>query len=264
MDTIGGNMGNRAALFKLFLLIFFSNQLSGAVFLDDDLDGVANEDDKCPNSKITDIVNKYGCAVDKVTFKKSSTIDISIGFSRQRVANSSWENAQNLSFAYSYNNSAFWLTYSNYSDSSYNTLTFATYYNIDLNNSLLTLGAGVYIPANSNIDDKSDYFISAKYSYFFAKSSVSLEYMHQFSNDSNTQDSNSLSLEYGYLFDNKLYLSLSYRIESSIYKDESTKDSLGVFTNYNLNKNWYISAHIEKDLSNISNISYTFLIGYTF
>ena len=257
-------MGNRAALFKIILLIFLINQLSAKPFLDDDLDGVANEDDKCPNSKITDIVNKYGCAVDKVTFKNNSTIDMSVGFSRQRVENNSWENSQTLSLAYSYNNYTFWLIYSNYSNSSYNTLTLSTYYNIDLNNSLLTLAAGIYIPVNSNVDDKSDYFISAKYSYFFTKSSISVEYMHQFSRDTNTQDSNSISFEYGYLLNKKLYLSLSYRVESSIYKDEGTKQALGAFINYNINKNWYISAHLEKDLNNISNTSYTFLIGYTF
>ena len=257
-----GSMTSKKNFIKALLLLFLVGSLNAKVFLDNDLDGVANEDDKCPNSQITDIVDKDGCAKDKVTFKKEQHIDVSIGVSRQKVANSSWSTSKNISLGYYYDSMNLWLTYSKYNDSTYDTLTFAAYYNLDIDKSLITFGVGSYIPTNSNKSDKTDYFLSLKYSYFFTNSSISIEYLHLFSKDLDTKDSNFLSLEYGYLLNKNLYLSISYKLESSIYKDESNRQTLGLFGNYTFDNNWYVSAQLSKDLSNSSNISYSLSVGY--
>ena len=60
-----------------FLLIPFVLQ---ANFLDDDMDGVENSFDKCPNTLFSDIVDKYGCAKKSLEFSLSKGGDISLGY----------------------------------------------------------------------------------------------------------------------------------------------------------------------------------------
>ena len=256
-------MSNSKIVLKLLLLVFFSANLHAKIFLDNDLDGVANEDDKCPNSKITDIVNKDGCAVDKVVFEKEKHIDISIGFSQDKIDNS-WQNSQNISFAYYYGDSNFWLTLSKYSGDSSDDLMLAYYHYINSSSYTITLGLGAYIPLNSNSDNKTDYFISTKYTYYFENSALSAEYQHIFSKDTDTQDSNAITVEYGYLLSKKLYIAISYSLESSIYKGEDNSQNIGIYTNYHFNKNWYISADFKKYLQNSYNLSYSVTLGYYF
>lgn len=257
-------MVNSKSIIKiLLLLVFFTVNSQAKLFLDNDLDGVANEDDKCPNSKITDIVDKDGCAVDKVAFKKEQHIDISIGASQSKVDNS-WQNSQDLSLGYYYGDSSFWLTLSKYSDENLNDLTFAYNYYLNYTNYTVTLGAGAYIPLNSDSNNKTDYFLSAKYTYYFNNSALSAEYQHTFSKDTDTQDSNALSVEYGYLFSQNLYVALSYSIESPIYKGENKIQTIGLYTNWHLNKNWYISADFKKELHIYSKIAYSVTLGYYF
>jgi len=257
-------MVNSKNVIKLLLLIvIFSANVQAKIFLDNDLDGVANEDDKCPNSKITDIVNKNGCAIDEVVFKKEQHIDISISYNQDKIDNN-WQTSQNLSLGYYYGDSNLWLTLSKYNNNSLNNLTVAYYYYINSSNYTISLGAGAYIPINSNKSDKTDYFLSTKYTHYFNNSAISAEYQHTFSNDTDTKDSNSLTIEYGYLINQKLYMALSYDIESSVYKDESNYQTLGLYTNYHFNKNWYISTDIKKDLHISSKLSYSVTLGYYF
>jgi len=63
----------------IFLIFIFLTLLSSADFLDDDMDGVENSVDRCPNSSIVDIVNQNGCPIERVSLKDISTYDISIG-----------------------------------------------------------------------------------------------------------------------------------------------------------------------------------------
>ena len=250
-------INSKVILKVVLLLLFFGTNLDAKIFLDNDFDGVANEDDKCPNSKITDIVNKDGCKVDKVVFTKEKHIDISIGFSQDKIDNS-WQNSKNLSFAYYYGDSSFWLTLYRYSaDNSYD-LMLAYYHYINSHNYTIALGIGAYIPLNSNSDYKTDYFLSAKYTYYFGRTILSAQYEHLFYKD--TKDSNTLTVEYGYLISKKLYIALSY----NFYKEEENYQTLGIYTNYHLNKNWYISTNFKKELDNSTNLSFSITLGYFF
>lgn len=257
-------MVNSKIIIKLLLsIIVLSINLQAKIFLDNDLDGVANEDDKCPNSKITDIVNKDGCRVDKVVFKEENHIDISISLGQDKVDNI-WQSSQNLALGYYYKNSSFWLTISNYESDNSQDLALAYYHYINNSNYTITLGAGAYIPLNSENSNKTDYFLSAKYTYFLNSATLSAEFQHTFSRDTDTQDTNSLTLQYGYLFNKSLYIALSYNLESSIYKDESNLQNIGIYTNYHLNRNWYISTDFKKYIQNSSNLSYSVTVGYYF
>jgi len=251
-------LSSKSILKIVLLALLFIGNLDAKIFLDNDLDGVANEDDKCPNSKITDIVNKDGCAVDKVVFKKEKHIDVSIGFGQDKIDNS-WQNSKNLSLAYYYGDSNFYLNLSKYSSDNSTELTVAYYHYINSLNYTITLGAGVYIPIDSSSSDKTDYFLSAKYTYFFNSSLLSAEYQHTFTKDTDTQDTNSLTVEYGYLISKKLYMALSYN-----YNDEDDSQAIGLYTNYHINNNWYISTNLEKELNNSSKLSYSITLGYYF
>ncbi len=242
-------------------MILFCVNIEAKIFLDNDLDGVANKDDKCPNSKITDIVDKYGCAVSKVVFKEDKHLDISIGISRDK-SSGNWQNSQYLSLSYYYGNSNFSITASKYSSNNSNDLTVAYYYYINNPKYCISLGAGTYIPFDSN--DKNDYFLSAKYTYYFYNSVLSAEYKHIFSRDVGTKDSNSLTVEYGYLINKKLFIALSYSLENSIYENKNNIQTIDFYTNYHFNKNWYISGDLQKNVSSSSDISYTVSLGYYF
>lgn len=257
-------MVNSKSILKLLLLLVLITATTQAkIFLDNDLDGVANEDDKCPNSKITDIVNKDGCAVDKVVFEKEKHIDISISYSQDKIDNS-WQTSQNLAIGYYYGDSSFWLTLSKYNSDNSDDLTVAYYRYINKNNYTITLGAGAYIPLSSNSNESTDYFLSVKYAYYFYNSVLSAEYQHTFSKGIGTQDSKALTLQYGYLINKNLYMALSYSLESSIYKGEENSQTVSIYANYHLNTNWYISADLKKELQISSKISYSVTLGYFF
>ena len=250
------------SIIKIVILLLISSTIQASIFLDNDLDGVSNEDDKCPNSEITDIVDKYGCKVEQVSFEEKEThIDVSITSNYDKIGNS-WQNSQNLSIGYYYKNSSFWLSASKYSVENNDDLTLSYYYYINNSSYNITLGAGAYIPLNSNDNDNTDYFLSAKYAYIFNRNTFSIKYLHTFFRDSNTQDTNLLQAEYGYLFKDKIYTSISYEIESSLYKNQSNSQRLGIYTNFYINDNWYLSTNIKKELTNSSDYSASFTLGY--
>lgn len=256
----------KKALVTLFLLV---GTLSHAAFLDDDLDGVANEDDRCPNSALTDIVDADGCAVEKVTFKKERHFDISVGYLYAKVDEDSSQNAKSLSFGYYYGDFSAWLYTSDYNlqsgESGIDDTTLALYYRRREPTYTFKAGIGGYIPSDSQNANSMDYFVTARVIRYVGFYDISAEYQHTFMQDDATIDSDRLTLSAGYAFNPKSYASLSYTEQSSIYEEESNLRTLSLYVNRFLNDQWYLFAELSKGLSeSATDFAYGLYIGYYF
>jgi len=230
-----------------------------ADFLDDDMDGVENSVDRCPNSSIVDIVDKYGCAIQKLNFKTIPSYDISIGY--YKSSDDTMEDVASLSFGYWYGDfSGYFYTSSYLSDE-----------NINSNNSMISLyykfassswiGFGVYL---SNEDsDKNDYFVKLKKKFVYKNIDFSVSIKHIFMNDEDTKDTDNFTTFLGFDLTSNLYTSLSYSISSSAY-DEKNLQTFSLSVNYDLSQHTYISIDLIKGLTQNSADIYGFSLGYSF
>jgi len=253
----------------LVMLFFLIGTLAHAAFLDDDLDGVANEDDRCPNSALTDIVDADGCAVEKVTFKKEHHFDISVGYLYAKVDANSSQNAKSLSVGYYYGDFSAWLYTSDYNlqsgESGIDDTTLALYYRWKQPTYTFKAGAGGYIPTESQNGNNTDYFVTARVVYYAGFYDIAAEYQHTFMQDDATTDSDRLTLSTGYAFTPKSYASLSYTEQSSIYEEEANLRTLSLYVNHFLNEHWFLSAELSKGLSDsATDFACGVYVGYYF
>lgn len=240
-----------------------------AALLDDDLDGVANEDDRCPNSAITDIVGADGCAVEKVQFKKEHHFDLSGGFSYSRLDSNTSQSTYTLSMGYYYGRFSASFYTSDYSlmsgETGMNDATVALYYRLDTGKIPIRLGMGGYIPTEDSAGNKTDYFVTAKASYYADHYDLSMEVEHTFMQDTQTRDSDRMTLSTGYTLSPKSYLALSYTIQESIYREESALQDVGLYCSYTLDRHWFITSWLSKGISaSAVDLGYGVSLGYYF
>ena len=253
---------------------------------DSDLDGVADEVDKCPNTPLTDLADANGCS--KKSLVSNNHFDIIIGgeYSQSEYKATPTTDTYNTSVQvdYYYKNfslqalTSYYNTSSDgYSDSGMNDSTISMSYNLHLNNALtLKLGTGVILPtydATLN-NNNTDYFASLNISYviknttFFAGYNYTLindDDIHDSSNDIDYQSTNSFSGGIGYNFSPKLYISASYFQAQSIYKNVEDLASASVFLFYSFNENYFTNISYVKGLSDsTSDNSASIKLGYYF
>lgn len=239
-----------------------------ASFLDDDLDGVANEDDRCPNSALTDIVDADGCAVAKVTFKKEHHFDITAGYLYVKTDENSSQKTKSLSFGYYYGDFSAWLYTSDYNlqsgESGIGDTTLSFYYRWKEPTYTFKAGVGGYIPTDGQNANSTDYFVSTRFIYYVGFYDIAAEYQHTFMQDEATTDSDRLTLSAGYTFSPKSYASLSYTEQSSIYEEENLR-TLSLYASHFMTDYWFFSVELSKGVSDsatdfVSGLS----VGYYF
>ena len=240
-----------------------------ADFLDDDMDGVSNEEDKCPNSAFSDIVGADGCKVDSVVFKKEHHFDISVGLSYSKNDDTQSDNAQNFSLGYYYGNFSSYLYTSNTNlqngQSGVDDTTLSFYYKKADNEILYKAGAGFYLPTSDINNNQTDYFLSAKILYYLDDYDFSIELQHTFMKDTDTKDTNRLSLSAGYILSDKTYTSLTYTTQDSIYADEKRLQNATLYLNYFFDTHWFVSGEFSLGLSNSATNEYVGMrVGYYF
>ena len=254
---------------KGIVLLFCTFLGLHAQFVDDDMDGVANEDDLCPNSALTDIVDAKGCAIDKVAFKKEHHFDLTLGYSYSRFDSDTSQHSQSLSLGYYYGNfSAYFYTY-NYDlqngESGIADSTLAVYYRQIDGQIAFKFGAGLYIPTSDALENKTDTFLSTKLTYYYQKYDFTLNFQHTFMNDTNTVDTDRLAVSIGYVLSENTYISLSYSSQNSIYENEGDIDTVALYGSYYIDKHWFVSNEISLGLSeSATDLYYIFNIGYYF
>jgi hypothetical protein len=243
---------------KVFLLIFITLVLR-ADFIDDDMDGVENSMDRCPDSSILDIVDKYGCAIEKISLKKFSSYDISMGY--YKSSDEVVDNSFSVSFGYTYGDISLYLYNLKYSveTESINNSSIFVYYKFASN---AWFGVGTYISDEN--DDKDDYFVALKRKFFYKDADFTINLKHIFIKDDDTKDSDSIDISLGYSLTNNLYTSFSYYYQTSSY-DEENQQTLSFYLNYYFTKHFYISTDYIYGLSDsaIEHI-YGISLGYSF
>jgi len=251
-----------------FFLLFFILTASAQI-LDDDLDGVENGDDLCPNSALIDIVDLTGCTVEKLKLIPKHHFNISAGYRYSKFDDNTSANAQSFSFGYYYENFSAYFYTSNFNlnsgESGIDDSMLSFYYRIKRDSFTYQGGLGVYIPTYDSVENKSDYFAKAKVSYYLDKFDFSLSLQHTLMRDDFTKDSSRIIFSSGYQFLEKFYTSLSYIDQNSIYEDEKNLQNITLYGNYFFTQNFSLSGDIAIGLNDsASDLALSINLGYYF
>jgi len=241
-------------ILNYFFILLLINLLYADI--DSDLDGVEDSKDLCPNSKITDIVDKNGCSIERLKLPKEHHIDISLGYVYKKYSDySSKYNTFAMIYYYGEYSLNLYLT-SNSEDDIESSLSYSKINN----NFLYSITLGAYFPTTS--DNKIDYFAKLGFSYINDYNLfVNLEY--DFMQDSNSKNGYILSFGIGKNLNDNLYGSLSYKYNCALYDDENSNKYLTFILNYDFNSNWYISSSFGLGLDNSSpKKEVSFNLGY--
>ena len=82
--------------------------------------------------------------------------------------------------------------------------------------------------------------------------------------DFNTKDTNLFNISFGMMLNKKLYLQLSYETQNALYRDTKRVNTIGLYANYSINKHWFISTELTKDIRDSNTYSANFNIGYNY
>ncbi len=266
------------------LLVF----LSTAVFAysDADMDGVANNVDKCPNTPLTDLVDINGCPKTSLLSKKSqSHYDIIVGanYAGSNFASLNQSNTYSTSIQVDYyykkislqaSTSYYKTKSSGYSASGMNDSFVGMAYTMTpTRNLILRAGIGALLPTykTSLNNNKTDYSASANLSYNIDKISLFSSYIYTKINDSDVagivtyQNTNAYSVGLGYYLTNSFYLSGSYNSANSIYQGIQDVRTTSIYAYKAIDKNWFMTFFYAYGLSNsASNNASSIKLGYYF
>ena len=238
--------------------------------LDDDIDGIENSIDQCPNSKITDIVDENGCSVEELSYPVEHHFDITLGYGYTQFDSNTSQSAQSFSFAYYYGEALSFLFYtSNYDlDSGENGVddsTFQVSYMKEYHDTYLGFSLGAYLPTFDIPDNKTDYFLKLSATKELADIDITTSYQYTMMQDTLTQNTNYLELSFGGTPIEELYTSLSYTIQDSIYKDEGTLQYASLYTHYPINDIFFIDTSFSMGLNTqaVKN-SFQLSLGYSY
>ena len=280
----------------IIFTVVISSLVVNAEASDSDFDGVPDNIDKCPNSKITDIVNKVGCVVKKLHFKsakifskknkkinrfiylhrklkplktinpKKSKLTVITGVGYAKSDSNTSANYKSFSVVYNYDKLTALASYSHSKvGEAIDDLTLAVYYTFTITpQSTFELGMGSYISLNSKKYNQTDYFLSAKYNYYFKKYNIGIKYEHTFMRDFSTEDTNLLNISLGMALNKKLYLQLYCETQNALYRNKKRVDIVGVYTNYSINRHWFISTELNKNIRKSNAYSANLSVGYSY
>ena len=255
-------------MLKITILLIPLMIFAQADFLDDDMDGVENSLDKCPNTPFMALVDKDGCMTKKLEFTPNKSLDISIGYYHAKIDDTYTQNSKSINLIYNYDKYTFILNSSRYDinqvGSGQDDTTIGAFYTFD-NYIYSQIGIGAYLPTSDTKDNKTDYFVRAKFLYTKDLFDTTFSYTKTFMKDIGTIDTNSYILSLGYSFTDKFYSSLSFSSSDSIYANSGKLDYLSLYLEYYFTDNIYFAAtYSDGKSSDASDYSYSFDIGYRF
>ena len=267
----------RSSVYKIVLIFLMMGCLFG--FDDLDFDGVSDQEDQCPQSLFSDLVDKYGCKVSSVLLKESHNFDIHTEISNAKGDDYNYI-SNSIGLAYFYRNMALYFSSSYYqyelldydaSSEGQGDYTLSFKYKYKLNNNInLNMKSGANIPSSNEDNKKTDIFVSLSSGYQIVnKLSVSGEFTYTFMND---VDSKGVKYNNYYSFDvaskykitSNISSSLSYSQSSSSVEDEEDTKALYLSTSYFFDNGVYSLINIGQELNDNPSISHSFKIGYFF
>lgn len=242
-----------------FLLGVLLSVASSFAFEDSDLDGVEDSKDRCPNTPILVLVDKYGCPLKEELKGKTRLyrgrfyLRIGGGFVKDESEERSYTS---LSLAYSYkllytSLSLRYYTSSKLYSSGWGDASVFAGISKFITEKLYTLsGLRIKFPTGSDqySSGKTYYTPSVVLDYIFGKYDVFTYVSYTFRNDDRLKDTFFISVGGGADVTKKLYLSLSYDISESALEDRY--DSyVSLFSIYDLSKRFYISFNYSKGIN---------------
>ena len=273
---------------KLLLLILLPLLLSA--YNDNDLDGVEDKDDLCPNTSMIEIVDNSGCTIERLIDKQehnNSSYDIvfGLGYSKNNTTlTESKTSSESLQLDYFYKklslqlqSSHFKTTSDTYEKSGMSDTYLGAYYRINLADKLrVNLGARLNIPTyKSPLDNNNlDYTFSTSFNYRIDKFTLLAGMGYTVVNDDDIDNSsyklmyqNSLNyhIGVGYFLTPRLYTNLSYLSSQSIYKGSDELSSASFYGHYSIDTHWFSTLSYSKGLSDEATDQSTSLrVGYYF
>ncbi len=271
---------------KLFIIIVLLQNFLFA-YIDSDFDGVGDRYDKCPNTPFSDLVDKNGCTIQKVSIIKEIrilTVIAGMNYSdyRAKQGNKTRTLSQSLELDYEIQKIKLMLRISRftskntplsqYDNNSFSDTKLALQYKLDqmIPNVSLSLGGGIAIPnyRGSMHNNGFDFYYSLSGSYSIKKLSLFGSYTFTKIGDKDLnyltyQNTNAFSFGTGYSFTPKLYSSLLYYVSDSIIKSADKIKSISWFSFYNINKKSYSTLSFSHGLDDdTTSNSYGVQFGY--
>jgi hypothetical protein len=243
-------------------------------FEDDDIDGVENSKDLCPNTSFEDTVDENGCT-EKLNYFGKVTLtlgtDINIDDSRTTDYNF-FSNYNYKAWDFSlYSSQQSSLDTNNNETQSSGDLYLSSSYGKSIENlyAKLTIGAKLATGDSEVSTGENDYFTNLHISYAFKEKLALLSSLgYTLTGDSNeTEYENSFgySLGLGYMVNDAWYSSLTYQNSTSIYEDSDNYQSISLFNSYNFNDNFFATLNYTRGLDDLSyNEVVSLRIGVTF
>jgi len=233
------------------------------------MDGVADSDDMCPNTLITDLVDLSGCS--KKSLVSPQHFSLIVGQRYEKDANSTYAYSS-IELDYYYKNFSMQLTTNYYKMKSSDTNTSGindVYLNMyyvfsPFEHFKLSLGTGIALPSYDSSDNKTDYSFSIYGRYDVNKWSFSTSTGYQFTGDSGAKNVFDYRLTTGYNWNDAFYSSISYSMSESMYPENTNFTSLLLYGYYKINKNWFSTARYNYGL-NDNNFDHSIgvYIGYS-
>ena len=269
----------------LFLLLSSFIATSLFAYSDSDMDGVANNVDKCPNTPLTDLVDINGCSIKTVTVKQKtkSHADVILGINYSdfnfNKSNESDTYSSSIQADYYYGNFSLQASTSYYytttkgssDDNGLNDSFIGAAYNFrPIKNLSLRLGVGALLPTYKASNNNTDYTGSTSLSYSISKINIFGGYSYTLVNDNDTnlttyQNTNAYSAGLGYYFTNKLYMSASYNLSNSVYKGDDDIQSASLYGYYSVNNNVFLMFSYAYGISDTASDNAASLkVGYYF
>lgn len=245
---------------KIFILLLCSITLFA--YTDSDMDGVADKNDICPNTPLTELVNLRGCTIKNLV--SPHHFDMVIGESYSQNKTLSIRNTS-LQLDYYYKDvslqlfsSYFNVNGENYSNKGQNNTYLNGYYKVAFTHDfLIHFQAGVSFPTYRNQENKRDYTLSffTQYQKKHLKLFGGMGYSFIGDEESNSTADTYRNIGFynigmGYNFNKQWYASLGYNYSKSIYQNSDAIEMLSLYSYYQLTPQWFSTLSYKYGLSN--------------
>ena len=248
-------------LWCFLLPVFMTNAILFA-YVDNDLDGVEDSIDYCPNTSFDELVNEKGCPLnDKIPGKLILQIGSDISFNQidDTVSNLNlYVNYMLKNWNISLANTSYYITNLS-NDTTENNLYLTAGYSYIRGKTRTRFSVGSKFDLTNNDAANrrdNDFYASINFEYFINnQQNIFFYYSYTLSGDSTTVDYenfNSLSLGYGYSISDNCYTAFSYNYANSYYPDFDDYRALSWFTSYSFNKSFYGTFNYAHTFDNTS------------
>ena len=251
-------------------------------YTDNDMDGVDDAIDKCPNTPLTDLADINGCSKKSLVSPHHYDIIVGLNYSDadSRSLNATDTLATSLQVDYYYkqfsiqaSTSYFTTEGSGYSDSGlYDSFLGASYRLNYINNLSISLSAGAILPTYDTDlnNNNTDYTTSVNLSYMLKNFNIFGGYAFTLINDDDISDityqnTNALNGGLGYYVSDKLYMSGSYSVSDSIYEGVEDIETASVYGYYSIDKDKFATLSYSRGLSDSASKNYVSIrLGFLF